>query len=72
MELDANNLTGEVWRPVRPISAFSRLVKTCPVWVVSPHIVNSSRNASLELDVHCDAFDEMQGGISTAAIFYVQ
>tara|TARA_R110002003_G_scaffold9_38_gene720 strand:+ start:358 stop:1155 length:798 start_codon:yes stop_codon:yes gene_type:complete len=72
MELDANKLTGEVWRSVRPISAFFHLVKTCPVWVVSPHIVNSSRNASLEFDVHCDAFDEMPGGISTETILYVQ
>ncbi|KAH7075879.1 hypothetical protein BKA63DRAFT_413382 [Paraphoma chrysanthemicola] len=49
----------KVRQSVRPISAFSDLAKTYPVWVVSPHIVNSSRNAILEFDVHCCVWDEM-------------
>jgi len=49
----ANTHTGEVWRSVRPISTFLRLAKTCPVWVVSPYLVNSARNAILDFHVHC-------------------
>jgi hypothetical protein len=47
-----NNRTGEVRRSVRPISVSFFVAKTCPIWVVLPHIVNSSRNASIEFDVH--------------------
>jgi hypothetical protein len=47
-----NNRTGEVRRSVRPLSVSFFIAKTCPIWVVLPHIVNSSRNASIEFDVH--------------------
>ncbi|EAT85266.2 hypothetical protein SNOG_07800 [Parastagonospora nodorum SN15] len=46
----------KVRRPFRPLSISFHIAKPCPVWVVLPHIVNSSRNASIEFDVHSDAF----------------
>ncbi|OAK98083.1 hypothetical protein IQ06DRAFT_327571 [Phaeosphaeriaceae sp. SRC1lsM3a] len=42
----------EVRRSVRPLSISFPTAKSCPVWVVLPYTVNSSRNPSIEFDVH--------------------
>lgn len=52
LEFDTNTRTGEVRRSVRPLSISFPTAKSCPVWVVLPYTVNSSRNPSIEFDVH--------------------